>query len=118
MKRIGGVLGILGLVFSLAGNTAAASQRVSMKLTLPGGQQVKVVEVEGQMASVKSESLYLGLTPKVKGDLVAVAIYRLDAAGKPAEKPLATVTGPIGEPMTLKFEPGSDELRIVPEKVY
>lgn len=116
MNRIAGAVWVLA--FGLAADTEAASKRIRLSITLPGGQQVKVVEVEGQMASVTSRSLSLGLTPTVRGELVDVAIHPLDSAGRPAEKALATVTGGIGDSLTVRFETSGEELRIVPEKVY
>jgi hypothetical protein len=129
MKRIGSVSSALWVssltaAFTLAGSLQTfnyaqdADKRVVLKVTVPGGRQVKVTEAEGGMASVTTPSLSVGLTPTVKGDLVTVAIHKLDEAGKPAEKPLATVTGEVGQALTVQFGSADQELRIVPERVY
>jgi hypothetical protein len=100
------------------GDAESGGKRVVLKVTPPGGTPFTVTQVDGEMAFMKSPTLSLGLRPLVKGHLVAVAIHEVDAAGKPADKPIATVTGEIGQSLTVQFESDEEPLRIVPEKVY
>jgi hypothetical protein len=112
--------GLVGLtVLFLAGNAGAGEKRIMMSVTLPDGVQVKVTQVAGQLASVKTLGCSLGLSPSVSGEIVSVTIYQLDEAGKLAAlTPLATTSGRVGELMTYRSEPGAEPVRIVPEKIY
>ena len=103
------------------GQSAEAGQRITLKLTLGDGKQVQVTGVEGQIAEIKqagSSGFHWGLVPTRSEQLVAVQIIEL---GDGSRKPLAKVTGPIGEQMEVRIGGKPTDpptLRIVPEKVY
>ena len=119
------MIGVLGLAAVVAGSapvhSAETRQRIRMKVALADGTNVRLTEVEGQTAEVKqagANAFHLGLVPSYSKEIVSIRIVDLSGS-KP--KPVAKVSGPIGEEMEVWMAAHADgeppSLRITPERV-
>lgn|SRR6185503_417022 len=101
------------------GQAVDSTQRISLKLTLADGKEVRVTEIEGQTAEVKQagpKGFHLGLVPTASKGVVAIQVVQLADGSR---KTLAKVAAPVGEEMTVQLGDRTEPptLRIVPTAV-